>query len=78
MNEQIRQPRAIRLHADDNVVVAVDQVPAGALVQGVGAIERVPRGHKMASATIATGAPVRKFGQIIGFASKPIAPGEWV
>ena len=78
MNEQIRQPRAIRLHADDNVVVAVDQVPAGACVQGVTAVERVPRGHKMASAPIAEGAPVRKFGQIIGFAAKPIAPGEWV
>ena len=24
------------------------------------------------------GAPIRKFGQIIGFASKPIAAGEWV
>jgi altronate hydrolase len=78
MNEEIRQPRAIRLHADDNVVVAIDQVPAGALVQGVAAVERVPRGHKMASAPIATGAPVRKFGQIIGFAAKPVAPGEWV
>ena len=78
MNEEIRHPRAIRLHADDNVVVAVDQVPAGALVQGVTAVERVPRGHKMASAPIATGAPVRKFGQIIGFAAKPVAPGEWV
>jgi altronate hydrolase len=78
MNEEIRHPRTIRLHADDNVVVAVDQVPAGALVQGVTAVERVPRGHKMASAPIATGAPVRKFGQIIGFAAKPVAPGEWV
>ncbi|MBV9568941.1 MAG: UxaA family hydrolase, partial [Hyphomicrobiales bacterium] len=78
MNEQIRQPRAIRLHADDNVVVAVDQVPAGAFAQGVGAVERVPRGHKMASAPIAAGEPVRKFGQIIGFASQPIAPGDWV
>jgi altronate hydrolase len=78
MNEEIRQPRAIRLHADDNVVVAVDQVPAGTLVQGVAAVERVPRGHKMASAPIPTGAPVRKFGQIIGFAAKPVAPGEWV
>ena len=55
MNEEIRQPRAIRLHADDNVVVAVDQVPAGALVQGVTAGERVPRGHKMAIAPIADG-----------------------
>ncbi|MBV9137593.1 MAG: altronate dehydratase [Hyphomicrobiales bacterium] len=78
MNEQIRHPRVIRLHADDNVVVAVDQVAAGSLAQGIAATERVPRGHKMASVPIATGDPVRKFGQIIGFASKSIAQGEWV
>ncbi|MBV8447656.1 MAG: altronate dehydratase [Hyphomicrobiales bacterium] len=78
MNEQIRHPRVIRLHADDNVVVAVDQVAAGSLAQGIAATERVPRGHKMASLPIAAGDPVRKFGQIIGFASKSIAPGEWV
>ena len=32
----------------------------------------------MATAPIATGEPILKFGQIIGFASRPIAPGEWV
>ncbi len=32
----------------------------------------------MASTPISSDAPVRKFGQIIGFASRPIAPGEWV
>ncbi len=78
MNQHPRQPRTIRLHAHDNVVVAVDQLLGGALVHGIVAAERVPRGHKMASAAIAPGEPVRKFGQIIGFASKPIAPGEWV
>src|ERR1700719_5294510 len=78
MNQLPRHPRTIRLHADDNVVVAVDQLLGGAAVQGVVATERVPRGHKMASAAIAQGEPVRKFGQIIGFAAKPIAPGEWV
>src|SRR6516162_3275506 len=78
MNQISKQTRTIRLHADDNVVVAVDQLLVGAVGQGVAAIERVPRGHKMASAPIATGAPIRKFGQIIGFATRVIAPGEWV
>ena len=36
------------------------------------------RGHKFATAPIAVGEPIRKFGQIIGFASQPIAPGQWV
>ena len=71
-------PRYIRLASGDNVVVAVDQFPAGAGVAGVTARERVPRGHKMAVAPIEPNEPVRKYGQIIGFASKPIAPGDWV
>ncbi len=71
-------PRFIRLSLDDNVVVAVDQIPPGSAAAGVPARERVPRGHKMALVPIETNAPVRKYGQIIGFASKPIAPGDWV
>jgi altronate hydrolase len=71
-------PRTIRLSADDNVVVAVDPIAAGTAVAGTTAHERVPRGHKMAVAAIAPEGAVRKYGQIIGFASHAIAPGEWV
>jgi altronate hydrolase len=71
-------PRFVRLAADDNVVVAVDAIPPGASVAGRNARERIPRGHKMAVVAIETNAPVRKYGQTIGFASKPIAPGDWV
>jgi len=71
-------PRTIRLSPDDNVVVAVDQIAPGAVAAGVTARERVPRGHKMALAGIREGEPVRKYGQTIGFASKPISPGDWV
>ena len=42
--------------------------PAGRKAAGVAARERIPRGHKMAVAAIAEDEPVRKFGQIIGFA----------
>jgi len=72
-------PRTLRLNASDNVIIAIDQIPSGATASdGVAARERIPKGHKMAAAPIETGAPVRKFGQIIGFASQPIAAGEWV
>ncbi|RVU21765.1 UxaA family hydrolase [Methylobacterium oryzihabitans] len=72
------EPRTVRLSPDDNVVVAVDAIAPGHAVEGVTATARVPKGHKMATAPVAEGAPIRKFGQIIGFASRPIAPGEWV
>jgi altronate hydrolase len=71
-------PRNLRLSPDDNVVVAIDQIAVGAEVAGVTARERVPRGHKLAISAIGEGEPVTKYGQIIGFASKPIVPGDWV
>ncbi len=72
-------PRALRLNAEDNVVIAVDEIRPGDQPRNApAALARVPKGHKMASAPIEAGAPILKFGQIIGFASKPIAPGEWV
>jgi altronate hydrolase len=73
------KPRTLRLHADDNVIVAVDTLDAGSTpVDGVAAASRIPKGHKMATAAIGRGSPVVKFGQIIGFASKDIGPGDWV
>ena len=72
-------PRALRLNGEDNLVIAVDEIKAGdAPANAPSALERVPRGHKMATVRIETGEPIRKFGQIIGFAAKPIAPGEWI
>jgi altronate hydrolase len=71
-------PRTIRLHASDNVLVAVDPIQPGVIVAGVTATARVGRGHKLAVAPITEGEPVRKFGQIIGFASQAIGPGAWV
>jgi altronate hydrolase len=72
------KPRTIRLSAEDNVIVAVDQILPGVEVVDVIARERVPRGHKMAVTIIREGEPVRKYGQIIGFASIQIAAGDWV
>ncbi len=71
--------RTIRLQPQDNVVVAVDTLepgkPNGA---GVDPLARIPKGHKMATVALEAGAPILKFGQVIGFATVPIAPGDWV
>jgi altronate hydrolase len=71
-------PRTIRLSPDDNVAIAIDLVNQGADAAGLTARERILRGHKMAVEPIREGEPIRKFGQIIGFAKNHIAPGEWV
>ena len=72
-------PRTLRLHDADNVIVAVDSVPRGAaLAGGVTARAVIPRGHKIACLPIPAGQPIRKFGQVIGFARDDIAVGDWV
>jgi altronate hydrolase len=74
------QPTTIRLHPNDNVIVARDDIAQGAQVagEGVSANDEVPAGHKIATQAIAKDAPVRKYDQIIGFASADILPGDHV
>ena len=71
---------SIRLRPADNVVVArLDLVP-GTSLPGENVVTRaaIPVGHKVATAAIAPDEPVRKYDQIIGFATSAIAPGEHV
>ena len=72
-------PRMLRLSSEDNVLVAIDTVDKGtAAPEGITALDRIGKGHKMAAADIKTGEAVRKFGQIIGFAKQDIPKGTWV
>src|SRR5258707_9427747 len=69
----------IRLHPDDGVLIARSSLPPGMVVaDGVTTVERIPAGHKVAIKPIAVGEPVRRYGQIIGFATTPISPGQHV
>jgi altronate hydrolase len=73
-------PLTIRLNAADNVVVARAKVEAGTDVpgEGVAAAEPIPAGHKIATVPITSGEAIRKYNQIIGFASADIAAGAHV
>jgi altronate hydrolase len=68
----------IRLHPNDDVVIARTQLVGGAQIENIAVRGLIPAGHKVAIRTIDVGAPVRRYNQIIGFASKPISPGEHV
>ncbi|MCW0235857.1 MAG: altronate dehydratase family protein [Ferrovibrio sp.] len=71
----------IRLNEHDNVVVARSELQPGMRVEGGGNVTcrgTIPAGHKVATAPIGQGEAVRKYNQIIGFASVPIEPGEHV
>src|SRR4029078_326018 len=75
-----RSSLTIRLHPADDVVIARQQLVGGTklLDENVAAVGLVPRGHKVATRAIAVGEPVRRYNQIIGFASRAIGPGEHV
>ena len=74
----------VRLHPSDNVVIAKQSLTQGTEIPGEGgsgslvAGERIDFGHKVATCEIPSGDPIRKYGQVIGFASQPIAAGAWV
>ena len=72
--------RVIRLHKDDDVVISLDQLVSGTRIarENVTVAGLIPPGHKMATRAIEQGAAVRRYGQIIGFATKAIAPGQHV
>ncbi|MFL7902849.1 UxaA family hydrolase [Azospirillum argentinense] len=70
----------IRLHPADNVVVAGADLPEGTPLPDTDVVAwtTIPSGHKVAVQAIAVGEPVRKYNQVIGFATAPIAPGDHV
>jgi altronate hydrolase len=75
-----RTSLTIRLHPNDDVVIARQQLLRGTLLaeESVTVAGLVPPGHKVATRAIRTGEAVRRYDQIIGFASRDIAPGEHV
>ena len=75
-----RSALTIRLHPDDDVVIARSQLVGGTTLidEKVTVAGLVPPGHKVATRAIAKGAPVKRYNQIIGFGSRPISPGDHV
>ena len=78
---------ALHLHPQDDVAIARVPLPEGlALVlesEGrptppISVRQPIPSGHKVALQEIAAGQPVRRYGQVIGFATQAILPGEHV
>ncbi|MDO9710492.1 UxaA family hydrolase [Paracraurococcus lichenis] len=77
--DAVTQPPVIRLNPEDGVVIARQVLPPGTPVgAGVSTAARIPAGHKIAVRRHGKGEPVRRYGQIIGFATEEILPGQWV
>ncbi len=71
----------IRIHPADNVVIARRQLLGGTVLAdeaGLVVSGLVPPGHKLATAAIGQGQPVRRYNQVIGHATQAITPGQHV
>ena len=76
----------IKINDNDNVVVAMNVIPAGETIQveiqgetkSVTALEEIPAGHKMAVCDIPEGGEVIKYGYRIGNAKEAVKCGNWI
>ncbi len=70
----------IRLNAADDVVIARTELPSGTevLKERIKCSVTIPAGHKVATRNLNAGEPVRRYNQIIGFATQLIKPGDHV
>lgn len=74
----------VRLHDDDHVAIAKRTVEKQTKFRlspdsdTICTTDSIDLGHKVALYAIPQGGPVRKFGQLIGFATADIQPGDWV
>ena len=74
---------AILLREGDEVAVAKTRIGVGTVLalpdrSGLRVNQTIPPGHKFALTGVGEGAPVRKYGQVIGYATRPILAGDWV
>lgn len=80
------QKRAIVMNEKDNTATAVEAIEAGAAVMvsiagqetSITVKHKIPFGHKFSLRAIDAGSPIIKYGETIGYATRPIAGGEHV
>ena len=81
VNPKSAKPLTIKVHETDNVAIVVNSggLPAGtAFDDGLTLREHVPQGHKVALADLAQDAPILRYGEVIGYAVRPIPRGSWI
>lgn len=73
-------PQVMRLHGDDNIVITLGAIAPGDQPFGLPVVARdkAGPGHKIAAQDIAKGTRIRRYGQVIGVATRDIHAGEHV
>lgn len=82
MKGRVLNDAVLLLSESDTVGTAVDDLVSGIKVEYDGSpvvlSEDISFGHKVALESLADGDKVRKYGEVIGTATRRIEPGEWV
>ena len=81
LSRQKESPRCFQLNPRDTVAIVVNEggLPAGTKFDsGLVLVDDIPEAHKVALVDIEPGAPIVRYGSIIGYATEPIATGGWV
>jgi galactarate dehydratase len=80
-SDQSPRPLYVKVNSSDNVAIIVNEggLPKGTQFEsGLVLNEAVPEAHKVALVDLPQGAPVIRYGAVIGYAESPIAKGNWV
>jgi len=71
--------QTLQIHPDDNVLVALTDLPPGAPLSANGhevvSVEKIPVKHKVTLQALQPGDPIRMYGVLVGRATRPIPAG---
>lgn len=75
------EPLYIKVNTRDNVAIVVNAggLPKGTVFScGLELQDHVPQGHKVALTDLAQDEPIIRYGEVIGYAVRPIQKGSWI
>lgn len=78
---QKKAPLYIKIHPTDNVAIVVNAggLPKGTVFSsGLELEEAVPQGHKVALSDLDQDEAIIRYGEVIGYAERPIKTGTWI
>lgn len=82
MKGELLDEDALLMTAEDTVATAIDDLEAGHELtfddRTLVLSEPIEFGHKFALVDVEEGSEIRKYGEVIGRASKSIGTGDWV
>lgn len=75
------QPLYVQVDPRDNVAIVVNEggLPGGSVfASGLALREAVPEAHKVTLVDLQEGAPVVRYGEVIGYTTAPVRAGSWI